>query len=109
MTLFAHSGREKRLSEHLVRLVRAAVNEIFALQVERRLRAACEVAAFGERRRAARIVREEIREFRAEGRIVLRFDKGAFELIERRHERFRYELSAEAAEKWIEAHNGFPF
>ncbi len=60
----AHPLGEHRLRQHLVGLVRAAVEQILALEVD--FRRAAEVAAKGQRSRAAGIVGEQFVELGAE-------------------------------------------
>ena len=58
----AHALGEQPLPEHLVGLVRAAVQQVLALQID----VARQVAAAGQRRRPAGIIGEQIVELRAE-------------------------------------------
>ena len=102
----SHAAGKKRLTEHLIGFVGAAVNEVFALQINHGVGAFGETAHTGERRRAARIVAEQIIEFGGKRRVFLRVNKGGFELVERRNQDFRNELTAVLAEIRIEKHEG---
>ena len=95
--IFAHAFRQQRLTQHLIGFVRAAVQQIFALQVEARFRAFRQVAAQRQRRRASRIVFQQVGEFRLKRRIFLRLDKGRFQLVQRRHQDLRHVHAAKVA------------
>ena len=95
----AHPLGEQGLAEHLVGLVRAAVEQILALQIDARL-ARAEVAAAGQRRRPAGIVEQQLGELGLERRILLRVEERRLELLERRHQDFGHigaAIGAEAA------------
>ena len=104
-----HALREERLAEHLVRFVGAAVQQVLALEVDRRLRALRKAREPRERRRTARIGRQQAVELRPEGGIVLRVDVGALELGEGGKEKLGDELAAVLAEVGIEQHDGDSF
>jgi len=70
--------------------VRAAVEQIFTLKVQGGVCAFGQVTAFGQRRRAARVVFQQVGEFRLEGRIFLRADKRFFKLAQGRHQNLRH-------------------
>ena len=105
----AHALREERLAEHLVRFVGAAVQQVLALEVVRRLRALRKAREPRERRRTARIGRQQAVELRPEGGIVRRVDVGALELVEGGKEKLGDELAAVLAEVGIEQHDGDSF
>ena len=96
----AHAPGKQALRQHLVGLVRAAVEQVLALQID----VAGKVAAAGQRRRAAGIVREQAVELGGERRIVLRVEERGFELLERGHQDLRHIAAAEAAEAAVQAH-----
>ena len=100
----AHAAGQQSLSEHLVGLVSPAVHEVFALQINDGLRAFGEAPHARERRRAAGVVAEKIAEFRGKGGVLPCIDEGCFQLIERRNENFRNELTAVPAEEGIKKH-----
>ena len=77
----AHALGEQSLRQHLVGLVRPAVKQILALQVD--LRAARpQVAAQGQRGRSPRIGRQQPRQFGVEGVIVLGIEECRLELLQ---------------------------
>ena len=102
----AHPPGEQGLAEHLVGLVRAAVEQILALQIDARL-ARAEVAAAGQRRRPPGIIGEQVVELGLEAGIVLRVEERGLELLERRHQDLRHigaAISAEPAAHQHERH-----
>ncbi len=96
----AHAPGEQPLPEHLVGLVRAAVEQVLALQID----VAGQVAAAGQRRRPPGIIGEQAVELGRERRIVLRVEEGRLELLQRRHQDFGHIAAAEAAEAAAQAH-----
>ena len=69
----AHALGEQALAEHLVGLVRAAVEQVLALQID----VARQVAASGQRRRPAGIIGEQAVELGCESRVLLRVEEAA--------------------------------
>ena len=96
----AHAPGEQRLTEHLVGLVRAAVEQIFALQID----SPGKVAAEGQRGRAAGIIGQQFIELGAERHILLAIEEGGLELLDRRHQDFGDKGAAEASEASVQAH-----
>jgi len=90
----AHAPRQQPLPEHLVGLVRAAVEQVLALQLD----VAGEVAAAGERGRAARVVGEQAAQLRTERGIILSIEERRLELLERGDKDLGDEASAEPSE-----------
>ena len=74
----AHTLGEQTLGEHLVRLVCAAVEQVFALQID----VAWQVAAARERRWAAGIVAKQAAQFRREAAVIGRIQERGFELLQ---------------------------
>ena len=64
--LLAHPPRQKRLAEHVVDLVRARVREVLAFEQHPHSEAIRQPAAFGDGRRPARVVGEQIGELGSE-------------------------------------------
>ncbi len=95
-----HALREQRLGQHLVGLVRTAVEQILALEED----VAGQVAAASERRRATGIIRQQIIELRRESRVGLRIEERRFELLERRQEDFRNVTAAIPSKPSVQAH-----
>jgi hypothetical protein len=93
----AHLPGEQGLPQHLVGLVRAAVEQVLALQVDARALIA-EIAAEGERRRAAGIIGEQAGELGLEIIVELGREEGGFELLQRGHQDFRHISAAISAE-----------
>jgi hypothetical protein len=95
----AHAFGEQDLADAIVDLVRSGVIELVALEVDL---GAAEVFGqpFGEihRRRTSGVVRVEILQLRAEGRIGLRLGPFLFQLQDQRHQRFGNETAAENTE-----------
>ena len=60
-TGLSHAFSEQSLTQYLVGFVSAPMHQIFSLEVKRRLRALCEIAAKREWRRAATEVTQKIR------------------------------------------------
>lgn len=102
----AHAAGQKRLTQHLIGLVCAAVNQIFAFEIDRGFGALCQVAALCQRCRTTGIVSEQRVKFLLECRIILGGDEGFFELIKSGNKDFRDELAAESAEIRVELHDG---
>ena len=96
----AHALREQALAEHLVGLVRAAVEQVLALQID----VAGQVAAAGQRRRPAGIIGQQAVELGRERGVVLRVEEGGLELLERGHQDLGHVAAAEAAEAAAQAH-----
>ena len=99
MRLLAHAPGEQRLAEAVVDLVRAGVEQVFALDID--LRAAQvfgEPAREVERRGTARVVRQQNVEFGVERRVLLRLVVSVLEFFERRHQNFGHVASAVRAE-----------
>ena len=86
---FAHTLRKQRLAQHLVSLVRAAVQQVFTLKIQRSFRAFRQIAAFGQGRWAACIVFQQVGKFRLKCRILLRAHKRFFQLAQRGHQDLR--------------------
>ena len=82
--------------------MRAAVEQVFAFEVELRARSRGEVFRERERRRAAGEFREQLAQLGAERGIGLRLDEGAFELAEHGNENLRDVHAAEFSEERIE-------
>ena len=100
----AHALREQPLPQHLVGLVRAAVEQVLALQID----VAGQVAAAGQRRRPPGVVREQAVELGGERRIFLRVEERRLELLERRDQDFGHVAAAEPAEAAVQAHCAQP-
>ena len=96
--VLAHAPREQRLAEHVVDLVRTGVREVFALQQHAQPEPLRQPPALGDRRRPARVAREQRRVLGAERVVVPRGAELGFELLERGHERLGREPAAELAE-----------
>ena len=96
----AHALGEQPLPEHLIGLVRAAVEQILALEID----VARQVAAAGQRRRPAGVIREQAVELGDKGGIVLRIEERRLELLERRDQNLRHVSAAEPAEPPAQAH-----
>ena len=85
----AHAPGEQRLAEAVIDLVRAGVEQVFALDVDLRAEIRREAARVVERRRAAGVSGEELVELAMEGRILAGFALSLFQFFERRHQDFR--------------------
>ena len=83
---FTHPLRQQRLPQHLVSFMRAAVQQIFALQIQRGVRPGCNVLAFGQRGWTPGIVFQQVVELSLKFRIFLRTDKSFFQLAQSRHQ-----------------------
>ena len=86
---------EQRLAQRVVDLVRAGVGQIFALEID--LRAAQmfgQPPGIGDRRGAAHKGALQIGQLRHKFLVAARLEIGLFQLVQRRHERFRHELAA---------------
>ena len=93
--LLAHPAGEQRLSQAIIDLVRAGVEQIFALEIN--LRAAQHFAeAFGvvERRGASGVVVQQIGKLGLKRRIGRGLMVGGFKFFERRHQHFGNEAAA---------------
>ena len=75
--------------------MRAAVEQILALEIEP---AVAEVAAAGERSRAAGVGREQVVELGSEGRVLFGVEERGLKLFERGQQDFGDVAAAEAAE-----------
>ena len=84
--LLAHPLGEQALRQHLVGLVRAAVQQVLALEVQP---SAAEVRATRQWRWPPRIFAQKRIKLGAERSIFLRVEKRAFQLLERRQQDFR--------------------
>ena len=85
----AHAAGEERLSEAVVDLVRAGVEQVFALEPDARAaEGLAEVFGEVERRGAAGVVVQEIGELGLEGGVVARREIGGFEFFDGRHQDF---------------------
>ena len=92
-----HLAGQQRLPEHVVDLVRAGVGEVLALEEHPHTEPVGEPGALGDRGRAARVAREQLRELGPE---LVRRPRGpevALELLEGRDERLGDEAAAEVA------------
>jgi hypothetical protein len=87
--VLAHPSSEQRLPEHVVDLVRTGVREVFALQQHAEAKALRESPAFGDRRRPARVAREQRRVLGPECIVVPRGAELRFELLECGYQCFR--------------------
>ena len=86
---FAHAAGEQRLAQAVVDLVRAGVEQVFALEPDARAaEGLAEVFGEVERRGAAGVVVQEIGEFGLEGRVFARREIGGFEFFDGRHQDF---------------------
>ncbi len=102
--LFAHAAGEQALAEGVVDLVRAGVEEVFALEVDL-CAAELRGEAFGEVEGggAAAVVVEEVVELGVEGGVGVGGGVGGFELFERGHQGLgdvAAAVGAEAAGDW---------
>ena len=88
--------REHRLAERVVELVRAGVEEVLALEVDPL--AGREALGERERRRPARVRRQQVVELGAEGVVGERLAPAALELVERRDQRLGDVAAAVVAE-----------
>src|SRR6185369_5777715 len=97
--LLAHAVGEQALADGVVDLVRAGVEEVFALEEDAR---AAELVAqalgIEERRRAADVVAQDVRQLPAEGALPAGAVVGADELVQGSHQRLRDKASAVGAE-----------
>ena len=93
----AHLLGQERLADHLVSLVRATVDEVLPLEENAGVALQRQVAALGERGRAAEVVAQQPAVLRHELVVVERVDEGALELVQRRDERLGDELSPKLA------------
>ena len=95
--LLAHSFRQQCLAERVVDLVGAGVGEILTLQIDARAAGRIsEIAGEIDRRRTPDVVASQPVDFPLKRRIAAGFDPGSLEFFERRHQRFRRVLAAEA-------------
>ena len=96
--LLAHAHREQSLPERIIDFVRAGVQQIFALQINR-----AAARLFGQsrsklqRRRAPGKIAQQCIEFGVKSWIGLRRGVGALEFFQRRHQRLRHVAAAERA------------
>ncbi|MNE52560.1 hypothetical protein D3C80_1472350 [compost metagenome] len=74
------------------------MQQVFTLEVQRGIGAFGQVATFGQRRRAARVVFQQVGEFGLESRILLGANKRFFELAQGRHQNLRNVHTTELAE-----------
>ena len=93
----AHLLSQQRLADDLVGLVRAAVDEVFALEEDAGVALQRKVAALGERGGPAEVVAEQAAVFAHERLVVECVYEGLLKLVECRDERLGDELSAELA------------
>ncbi len=97
--LLAHAAGEKSLPQAVVDLVRAGVQQVFALEIN--FRAAEHFAqALGvvERRGTAGVVVQQIGQFGLKRRVGCSLVIGVLEFFERRHQHFGHESSAVGSE-----------
>ena len=86
---FTHPFSQQRLTQHLVGFVRAAVQQIFALQIQRGAGPFGQVTAFSQRRWTTGVVFQQVGKFRLKGRIFLRADERFFQLAQGGHQNLR--------------------
>lgn len=86
----------------MVGFVRAAVQQIFAFQVQGSAGPFGQVPAFGQGRRTTGVVFQQVGEFRLKGRVLLRADKGLFQLAQGGHQDLRHIHAAEFAEVGVQ-------
>ena len=99
---FAHPFGQQGLAQHLVGFVRAAVQQIFAFQIQGGAGAIGQIPAFGQGRRTTGVVFQQVGEFRLKGRVLLRADKGFFQLAQGGHQDLRHIHAAEFAEVGVQ-------
>ena len=78
--VLAHALGEQGLTQHLVGLVGAAVQQVLALEVEAGLGALGQIAGQGERRRATGVLGQQGLKLGDKGRIILGIDEGFLQL-----------------------------
>ena len=100
----AHAPCEQGLGQHLIGLVRAAVEQVLALEVDAGWGSGAKVAAECQRRGPAGIGGEQMLELGGEAGVLLGLQEGRFELLERRHQDFGHVAAAVAAEPSIVLH-----
>ena len=83
---FTHPLREQCLAKHLVSFMRATVQQIFTLKIQRGFGAFGQVAAFGQRRRTTGVVFQQVSKLRLKRRIFLCAHKRFFQLAQRGHQ-----------------------
>ena len=93
--LLAEPPGEHRLAERVVQLVRAGVEQVLALEVE--ALAGREAVGERERRRAARVRREQVVQLRVEGVVGERGAPAGLELVERGDQRLGHVAPAVVA------------
>src|SRR5713101_4434344 len=98
--LLAHPAREQRLSERVVQLVRAGVEQVLPLEQEARADAQRlrEPGCVGQRSGPSRVVLQERRQLFPVRRVGARRPPGGLELVQRRDERLGHEAPAVGAE-----------
>ena len=99
---FAHPFRQQRLAEHLVGFMRAAVQQVFTLEIQRGTGAFGKVTAFGQRRRATGVVFQQVGKFSLECRVFLRADERFFQLAQGGHQDLRNVHPAEFAKVGVQ-------
>ena len=98
----AHPLGQQRLAERVVDLVRAGVEQVLALEVDRPAGALREPPRLVQRRRAARVVAQQPRQVGLEAGVGARLDPRRLELGERGHQRLGDELAAVGAEAMLD-------
>jgi len=105
----AHAFGQQGLTQHLVGLVGATVQQVFTLEVELGLGALGQVATQGQRSRAPGVLGQQGTEFLMKGRIGLGIEKGFFQLQECRNQDLRHIHAAKFTEKRVEqSHHNRP-
>ena len=94
----AHTLGQQCLAHDVVELVRSGMGQVLAFEEQSDAEAFAQPPAFGDRRRTAPIVLQEIVQTPTEGRICPSGLKAGLELLASRHERLWHEPSAELAE-----------
>ncbi len=84
----AHAAGEERLAEAVVDLVRAGVEQVFALEIDLRAEVLREAAGEVERRGTSGVGGEEFVQFLVEGRVFASFVVSELKFFERGHQHF---------------------
>ena len=104
---FAHPLGQQRLTQYLVGLVGAAVQQVFTLEVEAGLGALGQVAGQGKWGRATGILGQQLLKFGDKGRILLGIDEGFLQLEQGGDQDLGHVHATKFTKKRVEQGHGF--
>ena len=105
----AHALGQQRLADDVIELVRSGMRQVLAFEEQSDAEQLAQPAAFGDRRRAAPVMPQEVVQTAAEGGICPSGLEAGLELLASGHERLRHEPPSEFAKASVPLRSAHQF